>query len=629
MKANLNLKLKIARASGGILTILCLAWIIDVPSFFRVAFYREQLLALVLALALVIVFMNVPLTKRRGLSWLDGCLAALSVCSLSYIAFDYTRLIAEVPNRPAETIVLGAIVILLTLEGLRRTAGYTLFSVVLVFMCYALIGDKIPGELAGRPVSFDWMVVYLSFDPSAAFGIPLAIGSTVVIVFILMGQALFASGGGQFFTDLAMSSMARRRGGAAKIAVVASALFGSISGAAVSNVVSTGVMTIPMMIRSGYSRINAGAIEAVASTGGQLMPPIMGAAAFLMAEFLDIPYAEVMLAAIIPSALYYFAIFIQVDLIAGRNGIRPLDDALPKVRDTIAEGWHFILPFGVLLFFLFVEKDDPEVAALYASAAIIVIGMIKSYRESRLSLRNVVLLLPETALVTADLFIILAAAGFIIGILNMTGLGFTLTFILVQLGADSLILLLVISAGVCIILGMGMPTSGVYVLLAALVAPSLVEVGIKPLAAHMFILYFGMMSMITPPIALAAFAAATISKGAAMETGWSSMRLGWVAYIVPFLFVFSPTLLLLGTPAEIVLNATTAFVGVFYVTVSVAGYFFRSINGLTRCVLGLAGIGAMTPDAIIGGAGLIDAAGSLVGAAVLAWQYLVRKRGAA
>jgi TRAP transporter 4TM/12TM fusion protein len=442
-----------------------------------------------------------------------------------------------------------------------------------------------------------------------------------VLPFIIFGKLIVKTGGGEFFLDLAMAIMGRRRGGAAKISVISSALFGSISGSAVSNVATTGVMTIPLMTRSGYSRLQAGAIETIASTGGQFMPPIMGAAAFLMAEFLEIAYAEVVIAGLVPALLYYLAVFAQVDLVAARYKITVTQEDLPLTRDVLKKGWHFIVPFLAMLYCLFILNLEAEIAALYASVAIIAGGSIRAYKGIKLSIFNVFSSIWEAGLTMLSLIIIVTAAGFVIGILNISSGGFVLTMFMIQLGGGQLFVLLTIAAIICIILGMGMPTSGVYVLLAALVVPGLVEVGVLPLSAHMFILYFGMMSMITPPIALAAFAAATISGASPMKTGFESMRLGWVAYVVPFLFVLSPTLLLRGDPGQIILNVFTAFVGVYIVSVSVVGYFTRRLNAVHRIVIALAGLLAMVPDTTFPFGGFISIAGALLGALMLGSEF--------
>jgi TRAP transporter 4TM/12TM fusion protein len=424
--------------------------------------------------------------------------------------------------------------------------------------------------------------------------------------------------------------MGRKRAGPAKICVVGSAMFGTISGSAVSNVASVGVFTIPMMKRSGYSARDAGAIEAVGSTGGQLMPPVMGAAAFLMAELIEMPYSAVALAAAIPAVLYYFGLYAQVDLIAGKGRFERLTDAIPPVFEVLREGWHFLIPFAVLLFTMFFWERSPEVSAISSSLVMFAVGLARGYKGHRLTFGDLFGSLASTGRSTTDLFMTLAAAGFVIGVLNATGLSFALTLILVKLAGANLFLLLVAAGGIGIVLGMGMPTTAVYILLATLMAPSIVETGVTKMAAHMFVLYFGMLSMITPPVALAAYAAANISKAGVMETGWAACRIGWVKFVLPFMFVLSPTLLMIGTPTAIIYDSVTAFLGVYYATVGIVGFFQREIGPVFRIAMIATGAAAIIPDSSIGlfMPGFTSAMGVLIGGTLLAVEYFSARRAA-
>ncbi|MFD0981137.1 TRAP transporter permease [Tropicimonas aquimaris] len=575
------------------MVMACILWNLEAHTRLGFALLRQQYMALILGLALTIVFLRFgPDGKEVDKpSLVDLAIAFICLGTLLYAAIDFVWLLEEQFYRPWQITLVGSVVVLAVMEGIRRRAGFMLFGIVAVFLVYALFADKVPGRLVGRELSAQRLVEYVGFDSSAVFSSPLAVGTITVLLFVFFGQLLFAAGGGAFFTDLAMAATGRTRGGSAKIAVFGSALFGSISGSAVSNVATTGVITIPLMQRGGYSKEDAGAIESVASTGGQLTPPIMGAAAFLMAEFLDIPYATVAAAALVPAVLYYIAVFLQVDLIAARDGIAAPDEVATTVREVLAEGWHFLIPFAVLLYGLFWIRLDPEDSALMAAIAIALAGLVRGYKGTRLSLRALGLVFVSTGIAMVDLILVVAAAGFVIGVLNVTGLGFALTLLLVDAVGSSIVLLLLISAVVCIILGMGMPTSGVYVLLASLVAPSLVEAGVTPIAAHLFILYFGMMSMITPPVALAAFAAAAISGAGAIRTGLHAMRVGWAAFILPFAFVATPALLFEGTMTETVVAAALTAVGVAGVTVGIAGYWGRRLNMALR--LAFVALGAL------------------------------------
>ena len=621
---------RITYFAGILITSLCLAWAVNLPYYFNTAFYQEQFLATVLGLALALAFNAVdwhgkPHTK---FSPIDLALGLLGLGAGLWTAAGWEYLLQDVSYRTPEVLILSGIILVLVLEALRRCTGWGLLSVVVLFFVYATVAHLMPEALRGKPQNPEALLVYLAFDPSALYGAPLVVGATIVIMFIWLGDLLIASGGGEFFKDLAMALMGRKRAGPAKICVVGSALFGTISGSAVSNVASVGVFTIPMMKRSGYSARDAGAIEAVGSTGGQLMPPVMGAAAFLMAEFIETPYSTIALAAAIPAVLYYFGLYAQVDLIAGKGRFERLTEVIPQTSAVFREGWHFLIPFAVLLVTMFYWESSPEVAAISSSLAMFVVGMLRSYKGKRLTFGDFFGTLASTGRSTTDLFITLAAAGFVIGVLNATGLSFALTLLLVKLAGANLFLLLLVGGGSGIILGMGMPTTAVYILLATLIAPSIVETGIPKLAAHMFVLYFGMLSMITPPVALAAYAAANISKAGVMETGWAACRIGWVKFVLPFMFVLSPTLLMIGTPVSIVYDAVTAFVGVYYATVGIVGFFRNDLGPLTRIVMALAGAAAILPDSHIGLAapGLISGIGVLVGGAVLAFEYLNHRK---
>ena len=611
------------RGLAAFMTLAAVLWNIDFFEWLGFAFVQEQYYAFIMALALCVVFLSVRINRNEEgrVPWYDLILAAVSLAIFLYVSVNFLFLREFGLGESTDLAIgLGAAMMILILDGLRRSAGYVMLLVAGVFLLYAPFGHLVPGKLIGTEVQLWQLAINMGFNPNALFGIPLQVGTTIVIMFILMGQLLFKAGGGQFFTDVAMATVGRRRGGAAKISVVASALFGTISGTAVSNVVTTGIMTIPLMRKAGYKATHAGAIEAIASTGGQFMPPIMGAAAFLMAEMLEIPYAEIVIAAIVPSLLYYFAVFIQVDLIAGRDNIKFIDEELPQALSVIKDGWHFIVPFGVLIYTLFELNLPPERAAIYASASL-VISFFKGYRGEKLKLADLYEIFWSTGRLVIELIMIVATAGFVIGILNLTGLGFALTFALVDMAGSSLIVLLLISAVICIILGMGMPTLAIYVLLGALIAPAIVEAGIPEIPAHLFILYFGMMSMITPPIALAAFAAATLSKADPMTTGFVAMKYGWTAYFVPFLFVFSPTLILIGEPADIVINVSTAIFGTYVGSLGVVGYLTRRINPLVRTLLCIAGIAAMIPYEIFDFAPTVNIAGVIAGAVLIAYEY--------
>ena len=624
----------IARGLADVLAVLMvlavIGWAAGVPRMLGTSYYPQQFFALILGLVLPIAYLTYPAvrgTLRETVPWWDVALALASMLVLGFIAVEYTRLVNQIFMRPPEIWISGLITTFLVLEALRRATGWALVIIILAFLLYGLFGNLIPGRLSGRAMNWQMLSGYMGYDSNGILGLPMSVASTVVVAFILFGSFLAVTGGSRFFTDAAMLAMGRFRGGSMKIAVLASGLFGSISGSAVANVAGTGVITIPMIKRDGYPAHKAGAIEAVASTGGQLMPPVMGASAFLMAEFLQLSYAAVVIAALVPALLYYIALFIQADLEAARLGIASVQQSDLPDRKVVKGGIHFVFPFAMLIFALFVLRWQPDRAALSAAVVLIISAMVFGYAGKRPNPTHLLRGLKQTGHGVVEIILISAASGFVIGILNVTGLSFNLTYALVQVGGGSAIVLLALSAIVCIILGMGLPTLGVYVLLAALVAPALIQVGIEPIAAHLYVLYFGMMSMITPPIAMAAFAAAAIAKSRPMATGFAAMKFGWSAYVIPVLFVFSPTLLMIGAPIDIAVAILTAVVGVWLISAALAGYLADRLSPAMRWLFAGVGMMALVPAGAFEGAILSDLVG-VIGGLGLMWLSMRRARAA-
>jgi TRAP transporter 4TM/12TM fusion protein len=528
--------------------------------------------------------------------------------------------------RPLDGILTSAALAVLVLEGTRRMAGFSLVAFTLAGVAYAMVGHHLPGVFAARPVDFTRLLVYVGLDTNALLGTSLQIAVIVVVPFILLGHVLGRCGGSEFFTDLARGWMGRYRGGSAKVAVAGSAFFGMISGSAVANVSAVGVVTIPLMKRSGYPPQIAAAIEAVGSTGGQLMPPVMGAAAFLMAEVLQVPYVEVMIAAIIPAFLYYLALFFQVDVEAAKRGIAGEPrERLPQLAAVLRSGWYFPIPFIVLVYALVMWSWPAEYAALAATAVLVFLSMVFGYKGRRVPLKDVLSSVVSTGGAVVDLILICAVAGMFIGILNITGLAFGLTLQLLTITGESLPAMLLITAAMAIVLGLGLPTVGVYIIMATLIAPALVKVGVAPMAAHMFLLYFGIMSMVTPPVALSAFAAANIAGADVDKTGWTATRIGWAAYLVPFLFALSPSLLMQGAPLVIAWAVLTASAGLWLGTIGVVGYFYRPVARGARALFIVAGVLCLIPADMFPGAIFTDLAGLALGA-VLAARELYQRR---
>ncbi len=602
---------------GGLLS----AFLVEIGSA-----YTEQYLAALVAIALPLLFLQVRANGDRdadtAVPWFDRVAALVGFLSASYVAVRFPVLSELVSRRPTDGLIVAGLLLVLFLEGLRRTTGTSLFYTSIAFMVLALFGASLPGELAARSIPADRLAYYLVWDSTATLGITMKIVATVVVVYVLFGQILFKAGGSAFFTGIAMALMGRYRGGPAKIAIVGSSLFGSISGNIVSNVMTVGTVTIPLMVRAGFKPHLAAAIEACASTAGQITPPVMGIAAFIMAEFLQVPFYAVALAATIPALLFYTALFVQVDLEAARSDIQRMPESeIPRLGEVFRRGWFFILPFAVLVYVLFWQSWEPEAAGLLAIVTTLVLALAFPFEGKRITWRDLVGMFRETGVSVLDLFMIGAASGIMIGALNYSGVGFTLTIVLLQVAGGSLIALLILSAIVNIILGLGLPTVGVYILLATLVAPALVKMGIEPMAAHMFIMYYGSLSMISPPVAIAAFAAANLAGADHNKAGWAAMAFGWTIFVIPFLFVFSPTLLANGDPVSIAIDFAAAVIGIWFISASIMGYSVRALSLAGRIGYGLAGILVFLPAVVAGPLRWVN----LVGVA-LALALFVRDR---
>ena len=618
------------RLLAGLLTAAALAEAADLYRAVGIVVFAEQRLLALLGLALgtLYILKGAKPGPRLDVPWYDALAATAGVLVCFYLSWHYERIFEELYSRPRDALLGGAVILALVAEGVRRSAGPVLFIFLASFFTLGLVGHFIPGQFQGRDVDFDRLVIYLSLDSNALVGIPLTVATTIVISFIYFGNLLDLSGGSRFFTDISTALMGRYRGGSAKIAVTASSLFGSISGSATSNVVSTGVITIPLMKKGGYPAHTAGAIEAVASTGGQLMPPMMGAAAFVMAEFLQISYQEVVLAALIPAILYYVALFIQADLFAAREGIARVDeDSIPPRWPVFRAGWPYVVPFAVVILCLFYLNLRPETSALWAAGSLVPIGLLIGYQGERMRWWVIFTVLAKTGALCVQVLMISCMAGIIIGVLNITGLGFALTQAIIHLAGGQTAMILVLAALISIVLGMGMPTLGVYLLLATLVTPSMVEVGIPPMAAHLFALYFGMLSLITPPVAVAAFTAATVAESDFLRTGFAAVHFGWTAYVVPFLFVLAPELLMQGSAVTILHTSATAVIGVWLVSAGFMGFFARHLGVGHRVLFMAAGALLFFPAGGVSYGIWTDVAGACLAGVLVVTGGFRRERG--
>ena len=604
------------------LTLLGALWALEVHHWLAWAFFREQYLGLFLALALGSVFLSVKARMReRGdrVPWYDWVLAGCGLLVGGYVVVMYPTIAYRLGVLSPERWLLGGAAILLILEATRRVGGWALVWVGAVCIAYAKFAWLFPGPFYGKGASWARIASYLYLDSSGLLGLPLGVVASIVVAFIIFGQALYAVGGDKFLTDVALLAMGRYRGGPAKVAVVSSTLFGTVSGSAVANVVVDGAITIPMMKRAGYPSHLAAAIEAVASNGGQIMPPVMGAAAFLIAEFLNVSYGKVALAAVVPACLYYLALFAQVDLEAAKCGLRGVPpEQLPRFREVMRRGWVFVIPLGLLIYTLMIANWEAGKAGMAAVIATFLTGALQ--KETRPTFRGILTSIEETGRTLLDIVVITGLAGLVIGAFQLSGLTFKFSLILVTVAGGNVLVLLFLTAIVCILLGMSLPTTVVYITLAVLVGPALTQLGVLPMAAHLFLFYFGMLSLITPPDCLATYAAAAIARSDFWKTGWTGMRLGIAAYLVPFMFALHPALILEGAAGEIVLAIATAAVGVVLLCVGCTGYLFRPVGWGRRALFFLAGFLLMLPD--WGGGWLVaNALGLVLGVGLGLWEW--------
>ncbi len=477
--------------------------------------------------------------------------------------------------------IFGLILLLLILEATRKVLGLTLPIVAIIFLLYARYGAILPGFMGHK--NYDWItIISQSISTSGILGVSLSASAYFVFMLLLFGAFFKIAGAEHFFIDLAKAIAGSRRGGPAKIAVFASALFGTISGNSVANVIATGNMTIPMMKKIGYKPHIAGAIEAVASTGGQIMPPIMGSAAFIMAQILGVNYFKIVIAALIPAILYFLSLYLMIDLEAGKQGIAGLPKNMaPSIKEVLKKQWFMIIPLIVLVISL--VHSTIVRAALRAIILTVVFSFFK--REDRMNINKISEALCEGARSSVAIITACGCAGIIVGVIYLTGLGFKISEAILSFSGGSLLLALILSALTAIVLGMGVPTTASYLICAAIVAPAIIKLGIAPLAAHLFILYFACFSAITPPVALAAYAGAGLAGANPMKTGLSAMRLGVVAFIIPFMFIYGPALLTLAAPFKILLSTMTAIIGIASLCIAMEGWIWvwdRKVNPIER-----------------------------------------------
>jgi TRAP transporter 4TM/12TM fusion protein len=542
--------------------------------------------------------------------------------SAMYLILNFEAISWRAGDLNTLDLTMGAITIFSVLYATKKIIGWSLPIIAIVFILYALFGRYFPGMFQHGGYDISRIIGHIYLTEDGIYGSPLKASATLVIFFLIFSSFYERAGGGNLVIQLANAMFGWLRGGPAKVAVVASSLFGSISGSAVANVVGTGALTIPLMKKTGYNAHFAGAVEAVSSTGGQIMPPIMGAAAFIMAEMLGIPYSEIVIAAIIPAILYYLALFIMVHYEAKRLGLQKVDKStLPSTKQVLIDSGHMLVPLFVLVYLLVFLHYSPARAALITLGVILIFSMLR--KGTRLGINGFFESLRNGSLGVLQVALACACAGIIVGIFSLTGLGLKMSHILINLSGGSMVILLILTALTSIILGMGMPTVGAYLVLAILIAPTLIDAGFNPVAAHLFIFYFGNISNVTPPVALAAYAAAGLAGSNASKTGWTATRLAVSGFIIPFMFIFNEELLLEGSTTEIIYIVLTSLIGIAFLSIALQGYFSTNIGLTEKILLIVASIMLINPELIT------SICGITLGIIVLFWNVTKGKKATA
>jgi TRAP transporter 4TM/12TM fusion protein len=557
---------------------------------------------LLIAIFLPLAFLIFPAVKRHHdyVPLYDWGLFVVTIAAALYLSYHGGEMVEKGWDTvaPPTPTAVAAVICALALEGVRRAGGMILFSVCLIFFTFPLWTDYAPGFLWGIGKTPVELVRAYAMGFESIVGVPMRVAGNILIGFLVFGAALVVTGGGEFFMNFAAALLGKSRGGSAKVSVLSSGFFGSLSGSVISNVVTTGQLTIPTMKRSGYSSSYAAAVEACASTGGTLMPPVMGAVAFIMAEFLNIPYGEIVIAAAVPSILFYLALLLQVDCHAAVHGFKgqPAEE-IPSLWETFKEGWYYLFSLALLVYLLVFARL--ELYAPYYATIALIVATILFRKKNRFNLKQFMALVVESTKTISNIIAILAGIGVIVGSLAFTGVGGAFSRELVGIAGDNLWLLLAMGAVTSFLLGMGVTVSACYIFLAIVMGPALIEFGLDPIASHLFILYWGMLSYITPPVALAAVAASVISGSKQMETAFTAMRLGSIKFVLPFIMVLTPALILRGDSFGLmILTISAVSIAVVLMAAGFEGYLYGvgQIGPLVRALLFAGAAGFLYPN---------------------------------
>lgn len=573
--------------------------------------------ALLISVCGFTIFLKKPIQIKKAqtavtrvLDWIFAI--AFSAAGIYIIAVWNDRT-AKVGAPPQQDIIMATIMIVLLLFATYKATGWPLVVTCIIFLIYTAAGPYLPSILAHRGETWTRTANFMYVSTGSIFGVPAGIAATYIISFVIFGAFLERFGAGQWFVDLAYAGTGRFRGGPAKTSIASSALMGMISGSPAANVVTTGAFTIPLMKRTGYKDYEAGAVEAVASTGGMFTPPIMGAAAFMMAQYLDVHYIEVAKAAIVPACLYYLSLMLVVDSIAVKNRLVGLPkDQLPNVKEIMLTRGQLGIPI-IFVIVVILMGWSPMKAAFWGTAAVVLVACIR--KETRPTVKSFLEALESGTKSVSNIVISCAAAGIIVGVISMTGLATKLSYTLVSISGGNIYIAAVLTAIITIILGCGMPPTPTYVILSVVLVNPLTQMGASALSAHMFIFLFACIGALTPPVAITAYTAAAIAKSDPNKTGLRAFRMGLVAYIIPFIFLLSPAILLVGSTGEVLMAVITSVLGIFCLAGAVEGYIFQYWSVVPRVLLGLSAILLLIPGTVT----------DIAGAACIAVAWLVNR----
>ena len=571
-----------------------------IPTFFGFFFPTARHRAVSLSFALVIVYLSYSIRGKRrlGISWFDVLMLVLGMSGLGFVVFFYEQATdyEAYGFLDFKGMVLAYALAISILEALRRLTGWVLPSLIVLFLLAARYQSVLPGLLFGKGYSWDRLGYAIYVPGEGVFGVPLGVASTIVIVFLMFASMLQRAGVGEWFSRLALSLAGWTRGGPAKTAVLASAFFGTISGSPSANAATTGAFTIPLMIRTGYSPAFAGAVEAAASVGGQILPPVMGAIAFVMADFLGVPYAEVAKAAALPAVLYFMIVFMGVDFEAAKRGLKAIPrNELPATMATLKEGWFFLLPIGLMIYLMLVKQWDPDMAGIFSLPILVAVSFFSRDKQRRLYPSAIYQSLVESVQTWLLLAVLTGAVGMLVAALGLSGLGIKFSRFLVDLSGGNLLAALAMVGVGSLILGMSMDSLPAYITVATLSAPALILMGVPDIAAHLFVVYWGLASHITPPVCITVYVTCGISGAGIWETGREAVRLAIGKYVLPFSFALNPALLLLGPVNSIVMGVVSAFAGAVSVSSGTIGYGLRRLGWIERALLIIGGVLLILP----------------------------------